>query len=128
MASLKVPSLPTKTHLNVTLAGKIRLQSGDGRVGVKLMLERQNGSWFLAEGCPEYVIAKRNEWTDFLIEDCIPMSFLEGNIKSVSVEVSPVPISQADYGVDSSASDVLVDDLKLTIKPTWNIDLTTQKM
>jgi len=124
IGSIQIPAPPAMSHLKVTLRGMVRLESGDGRVGVNVFMQKKNGDTFVPSTCPDYVVASRDEWKDFIIEDCIPMSFLGGGIRSISVAFTPVPISQAQYGAGATACDAIVKNLKVTVLPYDSLDFT----
>lgn len=117
VARMAMPEVKSGTHLNIFVRGKARRLSGDGRFGIKVSLERREGKPILPFGFPDYVTAGRKgdpmEWTSFELSDSIPLSFIEGKIAALLLEVSPVPVSQAEYR--TSSNDVLIKDLDVSV-------------
>lgn len=115
VARVAVPDLRGGTHINIIVRGKAKLLSGDRRIGIKVSLNRASGRPITPFGFPDYVTvgsSASNEWTSFELSDSIPLSFVDGRVNALTVELTPVPVSQAEYR--TSTTDVLIKQLEVS--------------
>lgn len=112
IARVEIPEMPSGNHLNISVRGKAKLLSGDGRFGIKVSLERKNGQPLVPFNLPDHLIASGNEWNSFEIRDSIPMDFVDGRVTALSIELFPVPVSQGKYR--TSTTEVLIKDLNVS--------------
>lgn len=122
--SLVVPAMPIANYVKVQLSGRARLNSGDGRIGVKLLLVNADGTKFMPLAFPDYVTVSPGGWSEFKFQDYVPTSVLGGAVRAVIVELSPVPISQSEYGAPAGSSDVLIKELEVNLQPIEAMDLS----
>ncbi len=120
--SLVVPAMPIANYIKVQLSGRARLNSGDGRIGVKLLLVNADGTKFMPLAVPDYVTVSSG-WSEFKFQDYVPTSVLGGAVRAVTVELSPVPISQSDYGSPAGSSHALIKELVVKLQPIEAMDL-----
>ncbi len=53
--SLVVPTMPPASYIKVQLSGLAKLNSGDGRIGVKLLLGKSDGSQYMLSWVPDCI-------------------------------------------------------------------------
>lgn len=128
--TMPIPELAAHNLVKLRVEGKSKLFSGDGRIGVSLILDvvgttpTHEMKKVIPFGSPDFIQVQKNEWNEFFFEDYIPVSFLDGRIKSVTLALSPVPMSQIRYGIGGDASDVLIKDLQLKVDSLRSVDVS----
>ncbi|MBX9725324.1 MAG: hypothetical protein K2X81_28230, partial [Candidatus Obscuribacterales bacterium] len=115
-ANFPLPQIQNGSHLKIRISGELKALKNEGDVGISIALQGQNKVTQILGNTPR-AIAATSKWTQFEVNDIVPLLPLASSAESIQIALFPCPWMEGQYGVSRRATDALFRKIKVEISP-----------